>query len=131
MYELNTSGKYFAFKEQLKYAVIKVVREKFLRTSPFHDEAELQAFLSSLYIYLADEMHVALNRYVSLEDRSAVPEKQLDAAQLKLFAEQAAQARDFALADKYYTEVRWYQSEDCSVQSSAVFASIVHAYCIT
>ena len=105
MYELNTSGKYFAFKEQLKYAVIKVVREKFLRTSPFHDEAELQAFLSSLYIYLTDEMHVALNRYVSLEDRTAVPEKQLDAAQLKLFAEEAAQAKDFALADKYYTEV--------------------------
>lgn len=106
MYELNTSGKYFAFKEQLKYAVIKVVREKFLRTSPFHDEAELQAFLSSLYIYLTDEMHVALNRYVSLEDRTAVPDKQLDAAQLKLFAEEAAQAKDFELADKYYMEVR-------------------------
>ena len=30
LFELNTSGKYFAFKEQLKYYIVKLVREKFL-----------------------------------------------------------------------------------------------------
>ena len=42
IYELNSSGKYFAFKEQLKHAVVKIVREKYLRTSTFEDRQELQ-----------------------------------------------------------------------------------------
>jgi len=42
LYQLNTSGKYVAFKEQLKYAVVKIVREKYLKTTNFHDNDELQ-----------------------------------------------------------------------------------------
>lgn len=42
MYHLNSSGKYFAFKEQLKHSVIKIVREKYLRTTNFDDRQELQ-----------------------------------------------------------------------------------------
>lgn len=42
LFELNSSGKYFAFKEQLKNSVIKIVREKFLRTSAFNDPDEFQ-----------------------------------------------------------------------------------------
>jgi len=39
---LNTSGKYIAFKEQLKYSVVKIVREKYLKTTNFQDNNELQ-----------------------------------------------------------------------------------------
>ncbi|CAF3471264.1 unnamed protein product, partial [Rotaria sp. Silwood2] len=42
LYELNSTGKYFAFKEQLKHSVIKIVREKFLHTSKFNNPDELQ-----------------------------------------------------------------------------------------
>ena len=42
LYELNSTGKYFAFKEQLKHSVVKIVREKFLRTSKFNNPDELQ-----------------------------------------------------------------------------------------
>lgn len=42
LYELNSSGKYFAFKEQLKYAVIKIVREKYLQTTNFSSQQQLQ-----------------------------------------------------------------------------------------
>ena len=42
LYELNSTGKYFAFKEQLKHSVIKIVREKFLRTSKFTNPDEFQ-----------------------------------------------------------------------------------------
>ena len=42
IYELNSSGKYFAFKEQLKHSVVKIVREKYLKTSGFDDRQELQ-----------------------------------------------------------------------------------------
>lgn len=60
--ELNYSGKYFAFKEQIKYSVVRIVREKMLRTEAFSDPEELQAFLSQLYVFLVVEMHVALNK---------------------------------------------------------------------
>jgi len=39
---LNTSGKYVAFKEQLKYSVVKIVREKYLKTTNFQDSNQLQ-----------------------------------------------------------------------------------------
>jgi len=42
IYELNSSGKYFAFKEQLKHSVVKIVREKYLKTTNFEDRQELQ-----------------------------------------------------------------------------------------
>lgn len=42
LFELNSTGKYFAFKEQLKNSVIKIVREKFLKTSALNDPEELQ-----------------------------------------------------------------------------------------
>ena len=70
-------------------------------------ELIVQAFLSSLYIYLMDEMHKSLNQFVSLEERVAVPDKQLDAAQLKLFAQEATMDKNYALADKYYLEVHY------------------------
>ena len=53
IYHLNSSGKYFAFKEQLKHAVVKIVREKYLRTTNFRDKDELQVtilnYLRSIY----------------------------------------------------------------------------------
>ena len=45
IYQLNTSGKYFAFKEQLKYAIVKIVREKYLKTTTFKDQDELQVMI--------------------------------------------------------------------------------------
>jgi hypothetical protein len=42
VYHLNSSGRYFAFKEQLKHSVVKIVREKYLKTTSFADKDELQ-----------------------------------------------------------------------------------------
>jgi len=47
LYHLNTSGKYVAFKEQLKYSVVKIVREKYLKTTNFQDCDELQVSVIS------------------------------------------------------------------------------------
>ena len=59
MYELNASGQYYTFKEQLKRTIIKIVREKYLMTSPLADPHERQKFLASLYVFLSDHMHKA------------------------------------------------------------------------
>lgn len=42
--------------------MVKIVREKYLKTTAFETKEQLQAFLSELYVYLVDHMHIALNK---------------------------------------------------------------------
>ncbi|CAF0849700.1 unnamed protein product [Brachionus calyciflorus] len=104
LFELNSTGKYFAFKEQLKNSVIKVVREKFLRTSALNDPDELQQFLSELYVFLIDELHKSLNESLSVEDVPATENHLTDSQQMKHFAIEAEMNRNYDLAAYYYQE---------------------------
>jgi hypothetical protein len=61
MFHLNKSGAYFSFKEQLKASVVAVVRSRFGCKNPFTHNTELQLFMSQVYVYLVDQMHVAIN----------------------------------------------------------------------
>ena len=58
---MNRSGVYTNFKEQLKGAIVNVVKERFRRKSPFATKNELQMFMSEMYVYLVDQMHVTIN----------------------------------------------------------------------
>ncbi|XP_043568013.1 cilia- and flagella-associated protein 70 isoform X1 [Chiloscyllium plagiosum] len=104
IFELNTSGKYFAFKEQLKHAVVKIVREKYLRTVAFENREQLQTFLNKLYIYLVDQMHCCLHKMLHVDPPDPIPESFLSSAQLKHFAKEAEMNKDFELASKYHQE---------------------------
>ncbi|BFZ07632.1 hypothetical protein BsWGS_10671 [Bradybaena similaris] len=104
VYDLNTTGKYFAIKEQLKHSVVKIVREKYLRTTNFDDKVELQTFLSELYVYLVDQMHVSLSKVLAYEDQPPVPKPLTDNNQLKHFAVEAEINQNFGLAETYYKE---------------------------
>ncbi|PIO31307.1 hypothetical protein AB205_0135460, partial [Aquarana catesbeiana] len=103
-YELNCSGKYFAFKEQIKHAVVKIVREKYLRTTAFENRDQLQAFLSELYIYLVDQMHIALNKTLFDDKEETPPDPMTDTEQLLRFAKEAEMNEDYNLAEMYYKE---------------------------
>ncbi|NXA22667.1 CFA70 protein, partial [Ibidorhyncha struthersii] len=103
-FELNNSGKYFAFKEQLKYAVVKIVREKYLKTTAFETQEQLQAFLSDLYVYLIDQMHIALNQLLFEEAASPVPLSRMTEEQLWLFAREAEVNKDYKLASVYHQQ---------------------------
>ncbi|KAG8433437.1 hypothetical protein GDO86_017640 [Hymenochirus boettgeri] len=105
-YVLNSSGKYFAFKEQLKHAVVKIVREKYLKTTAFGDTQQLQAFLSELYIYLVDQMHVSLNKTLFDDRGEPAPPPMTDPEQILRFAKEAEITGDFDLANTFYQEVR-------------------------
>lgn len=48
----------------MQHAVVRIVRDKMQRTEPITEPQELQEFVSRLYVYLVDEMHVALNKVV-------------------------------------------------------------------
>ncbi|XP_018426892.1 PREDICTED: cilia- and flagella-associated protein 70 [Nanorana parkeri] len=103
-YELNCSGKYFAFKEQMKHAVVKIVREKYLRTTAFEDRDQLQAFLSELYVYLVDQMHISLNKTLFDDREEPPPDPMTDTEQLLRFAKEAEMNEDYNLAEMYYKE---------------------------
>ncbi|NXM63102.1 CFA70 protein, partial [Illadopsis cleaveri] len=103
-YKLNTSGKYFVFKEQLKYSVVKIVREKYLKTTEFETKEQLQSFLSELYVFLVDNMHIALNKLLSEEDVSPAPPSCTTMKQLLLFAREAEANKDFKLASLFYKQ---------------------------
>ena len=76
---------------------------------------QFQAFLSELYVYLVDQMHVGLNKVLSVEDQAPVPEPLTDSAQLKHFAREAEVNENYELAIKYYQEVREFSSKADSV----------------
>ncbi|XP_040831876.1 cilia- and flagella-associated protein 70 isoform X2 [Ochotona curzoniae] len=103
-YELNCSGKYFAFKEQLKHAVVKIVREKYLKTTSFESQEELQTFISELYVFLVDQMHVALNQTMPDDVQGTVSTIPTSSDQLRLFAFEAEVNENFEMAAVYYEE---------------------------
>ncbi|KAK1890837.1 Cilia- and flagella-associated protein 70 [Dissostichus eleginoides] len=85
MGSLNVSGRYFAFKEQLK---------------------ELKAFVSKLYVYLVDEMHTAINKIYSDDINDDSPdEMQLNSSQLRHFSREAQLTGDYQQAVQYYQEL--------------------------
>ncbi|KFO63323.1 Tetratricopeptide repeat protein 18, partial [Corvus brachyrhynchos] len=114
-YELNTSGKYFAFKEQLKHSVVKIVREKYLKTEAFENQGQLQEFLSELYVFLVGHMHIALNKLLSGENVSSTPTPCTTDKQLWLFAREAEANRDLKLASLFYRQR--IAQDQCSIQS--------------
>ncbi|KAJ4947693.1 hypothetical protein JOQ06_009726 [Pogonophryne albipinna] len=106
MGSLNVSGRYFAFKEQLKHAVVRIVRDKMQRTEPFTDPQELKAFVSKLYVYLVDEMHTAINKIYSDDINDDSPgEMQLSSSQLRHFSREAQLTGDYQQAVQYYQEL--------------------------
>ncbi|XP_039651680.1 cilia- and flagella-associated protein 70 isoform X1 [Perca fluviatilis] len=103
---LNVSARYFTFKEQMKHAVVRIVRDKMQRTEPFTDPQELKAFVSKLYVYLVDEMHIALNKiYSDGVDDDSLNEIQLTSSQLSHFAREAKLTGDYQQAVQYYQEL--------------------------
>uniref|UniRef100_A0A671TSU6 Cilia and flagella associated protein 70 n=1 Tax=Sparus aurata TaxID=8175 RepID=A0A671TSU6_SPAAU len=102
---LNVSGRYFTYKEQLKHAVVRIVRDKMQHTEPFTNPQELQAFISKLYVYLVEEMHIALNETSDDVSNDSLTEIQLSASQLRHFAREANLTGDYQQAVQYYQEV--------------------------
>ncbi|POI31507.1 hypothetical protein CIB84_004742, partial [Bambusicola thoracicus] len=87
-----------------KYAVVKIVREKYLKTTAFETQEQFQAFLSELYVYLVDQMHVALNQLLYEEAPSPAPRIRMTDEQLWLFAREAEVNKDYKLASLYHQQ---------------------------
>ncbi|KAI8835610.1 hypothetical protein BJ741DRAFT_607390 [Chytriomyces cf. hyalinus JEL632] len=107
LFHLNKSGAYFNFKEQLKSSVVNVVRERFRKKSPFVSQAELQLFLSELYVYLLDQMHICMHKMFKDVEAAFIDPSVLrtaDFGMLKSFADQNELDHDVPMAASYHQE---------------------------
>ncbi|KAJ8327947.1 hypothetical protein QVD99_006319 [Batrachochytrium dendrobatidis] len=107
MYHLNKSGAYFSLKEQLKASVVQVIRERFLQKSPFLSVAEQQLFMSNVYVYLIDQMHVAINQIFSKREPKFVDpamDRLADFHSLKEFADVAEFNGKYSISARYHLE---------------------------
>eukprot|EP01022_Parablepharisma_sp_SALTPOND_P011618 TRINITY_DN1488_c0_g1_i1.p1 TRINITY_DN1488_c0_g1~~TRINITY_DN1488_c0_g1_i1.p1 ORF type:complete len:981 (+),score=184.79 TRINITY_DN1488_c0_g1_i1:3966-6908(+) len=124
MEELNNSGKYVAFKEQLKKVIMRIAREKFQKMGDAKGINKDQ-FYSELYVYLIEQMHLTVDSIVKTR-RSELPEdivaskeivqRENDSIMSKVFKETVAQRLDrlykeyernleFDLAEKYLLDI--------------------------
>ncbi|PRP73508.1 hypothetical protein PROFUN_02517 [Planoprotostelium fungivorum] len=107
VFNLNHSGKYFVFKEKLKKAVVRIVREKFHRNA-FSNREEMEDFLSDLYVYLIDELHIAINRLSQSKiGPSKVPSRVTQAMEPEVLKRSALEAEVLGrdeIASKFYQE---------------------------
>jgi len=118
LYHLNKSGSYFMLKEQLKAAVVDVVKESFQKTSPFISKAELQTFINEVYVFLIDNMHISFNKIIKIGSNKDVLEVDPDKLKtkefnsLKEFADSCEVDRKFSQAALYHQEriARWEDS---------------------
>ncbi|XP_011487128.1 cilia- and flagella-associated protein 70 isoform X1 [Oryzias latipes] len=103
---LNVSGRYFSFSEQFKHAIVRIVRDKLQQTDGFSDPQESKEFASKLYVYLVEEMRVALSKIYSSDVVEDCPaEIQLHSSQLLHFAREAQLTGNYQQAASYYEEL--------------------------
>ena len=81
---------------------------------------QLQAFLSELYVYLIDEMHVGLNKVLSVEDQRPMPPPLTTCAQLKHFAREAEVNGQLEQAARFYQEVNYYNEHIYSQEAEYI-----------
>ncbi|KAJ3324059.1 Cilia- and flagella-associated protein 70 [Boothiomyces sp. JEL0866] len=107
LYHLNKSGAYFSFKEQLKASVVQVVRERFKQKSPFTSQSEMQLFMSEIYVYFIEQMHVVINKIFmekEVQKNDTQELKRLEITSLKQFAEEAERSNKTTISALYYQE---------------------------
>ncbi|KAI8838398.1 hypothetical protein BC829DRAFT_447402 [Chytridium lagenaria] len=104
LFHLNKNGSYFSFKERLKTAVVDI---RFQRKSPFASKSELQLFMSEVYVYLVDQMHVAINKMFHDKETAftdPTTTKTADFSLLSRFAKEAEEDHNVSIATSYHQE---------------------------
>jgi tetratricopeptide (TPR) repeat protein len=125
LFELNSSGKYFAFKEKLKKSVVRIVKERFHKT-PTGRQAEVETLVNQLYVYLVQQMHVCLNdRFSSAKLGSDAADMDAAASSLPVdklysFAREAEANQQYDLARSYMQDI--VCADDSNIDGWTAFA---------
>ena len=58
-------SEWIMYDNNFQQSVVRIVREKYLNQAKTADKAQLQNFLSELYVFLSDQMHTGLNKVLT------------------------------------------------------------------
>ncbi|XP_076231350.1 cilia- and flagella-associated protein 70 [Calliopsis andreniformis] len=118
---LYTTGVYLALRSTLKAKVTMLLDQKFRMPQNLVDSNKTQSFIASVYTYLVEQMHVAINKIV--EGRYAEDlQHTVDSDRLLFYAEEAYELENFEKARHYYTTVIAANKENSEVwRKYAVF----------
>ena len=134
LFELNSSGKYYSFKEKLKKSVVRIVKERFHKSGS-GSQAELETMVNELYVYLVQQMHVCLNQRFSpaaLGDETAdmgAAASKAPVDKLYLFAAECEANQQYELARAYMQDI--VCADDNSIEgwnAMAAFSFRMHDY---
>ena len=122
-FELNSSGKYFTFKEKLKKSVVRVVKERFHAqgggASP--QGAELHKLTGEAYVFLVQEMHKCLQESFS-PATAGLGTADMSAAQARPSSAKLAALAAEAEANEQYDEARGYLEDVVANDDASVVA---------
>ncbi|XP_076647160.1 cilia- and flagella-associated protein 70 [Halictus rubicundus] len=102
---LYKTGLYLSLRNTLRSKVTMLLDQKFKMPQNMIDDHEIQNLIVSVYTYLVEQMHVAINTVVEGRFTDNISESQ-NAKVLDLYAEEAYEFEDFDRARQYYkTEI--------------------------
>ncbi|XP_029050436.2 cilia- and flagella-associated protein 70-like [Osmia bicornis bicornis] len=101
---LYKTGQYLAIRNTLRSKVPLLLDQKFNMPRNFVDSNETQNFIASIYSYLVEQMHIALNKIV--ENRFTEDlDRSVDSKLMYFYAEEAYELGELDRARYYYTTV--------------------------
>uniref|UniRef100_A0A6U6DKY9 Uncharacterized protein n=2 Tax=Guillardia theta TaxID=55529 RepID=A0A6U6DKY9_GUITH len=109
IFHLNSSGKYYDYKERLKKSIVRLIHEKFHKSGLDATSEEGKKFISQLYVYLQELMNSNLNKVfappkkISAVERSEEAKKKYLREQMRLAIE-AEMNQDLHLAASHLNQ---------------------------
>ncbi|XP_058799316.1 cilia- and flagella-associated protein 70-like [Phymastichus coffea] len=101
---LHEKGKYVSIRSSLKNKIVNLLDQKFAIDSPDWYAVENQNLVSSCYIYLIEQMHIALNSKLDVRYAEELEERE-NIKDLWIRAEEACEFEDYEKADKLFVKI--------------------------
>ncbi|XP_076664825.1 cilia- and flagella-associated protein 70 isoform X2 [Andrena cerasifolii] len=108
---LYRTGVYLSLRSTLRSKVTLLLDQRFKMPPNLVHSSETQNFITSVYTYLVEQMHLAINKIVEGRYVEDLP-KSVDSDSLYFYAEEAYEFGDWEKAKYYYTTVIMANKED-------------------
>ncbi|CAD1474253.1 unnamed protein product, partial [Heterotrigona itama] len=100
---LYKTGVYLTVRNTLRMKIPLLLDQKFKMPESFVDSKKSHNFIASIYTYLVEQMHLAINQMVECRFTQGT-EKDLDLKLMYFYAEEAYELEDMETAREYYTK---------------------------
>ncbi|OAD61438.1 Tetratricopeptide repeat protein 18 [Eufriesea mexicana] len=101
---LYKTGVYLFTRNTLRMKIPMLIDQKFKMPRNLIDSKESHNFIASIYTYLVEQMHLAINKMVESQFTEDL-ENNMDVKMIYFYAEEAYEFEDLDTAKQYYTKV--------------------------